>query len=670
MVLMARPLSGSPGFDSCNGQLTSTDPLPPRNSAAAWQTVLDQLVTPYYLNESYDALTWQFKVVANPQPGTNGWWPAKQCSAYSGNNFSPTSMVADAAQRMLHVALAARVISDADVLNSHNFIMMDNRQTNEGQTDVYGRIEPYQVQNAEGVPLAFTVRSSVVGEGLTDGFGVGIIEHELGNQLNLPELYTSPCQWAEPGGNPPPDDCVGYWDMAALNSNGFGVYERMLAGWLSPNSVRLEPQSWSGWVSVSPLERPNGDKLALILSTQSLLPPGAAQPPSPGPPTWQGYIVECRRQIDDDTNLPSGGLLVSYFDTTRGGNEPEVVVRRMLSLSVDDAALNTYETYLNTTLGVRVTYIGDAHNGSCIATVNLGTVFLVGSVESGLVLDVPFSSTLPGALIQQEQKNGGTNELWTLDQPAGATSYEIASLNSGLVLDVPAPSNVSGTKIRQWNTNGNTNQQWTLRGKGWRIFEVPSVNSGLVLDVFSSSKHPGTQIDQWTEIGGTNQQWTFTPPGFFTAGGFFRIPHVSIFGQSNATGANMKISGKNFSPGDGLHSHFMGVPGNQSGPDQFVQVDANGMFSVTTPIGFSSNKSSDASGYVAVVMQTGEGRVLAIGSVSAGYWVTNDPCWPIKQKIADLQEQLSEPNPPVVARALREEIRLQELALKACLEGH
>ena len=362
VVLMERPRFGSSGFTTC-GFLGQNDPVAPRNSASTWQTVLDQQVTTYYLTESNNAVNWQFKVVANPQPGTNGWWPAQQCSAYSGGNFGPTNLVADAAHRVLNLAHSQGLISAAEIANTRNFIVIDNRQTDQGQSD---GVSAYAVT----LLLPFIVRPSVVGEGSSNQTGVGVIRHELGNQLGLPELYSGPCPLVEPGGIVATDDCYGGWDMAAFNANGFGVYERMLAGWLSPKATTFEEQSWSGTISVSPLEQPNGDKLALILSTESLLQPGSPLPPSPGPGTWQGYILECRRQIGDDAGLPSGGVLVTYFDSTRGGNAPALAVRTVPQERWRDAILKPGNTYSNSTLGVRVTYTGDAPNGSCVVSVN------------------------------------------------------------------------------------------------------------------------------------------------------------------------------------------------------------------------------------------------------------------------------------------------------------
>ena len=311
------------------------------------------------------------------------------------------------------------------------------------------------------------------------------------------------------------------------------------------------------------------------------------------------------------------------------------------------------------------TYYNAARN-DCIAPPFFppGTEFVITSINSGLVLDVQAFSMKPGGQIQQSAGNEGANELWTLNYPEGAAGYEIVSVNSGLVLDVPGSSKLPGANLQQWSENGGANQLWLIRGKTPIAYEIVSVNSGLVLDIPASSKNPGVQIQQQIENGGGNQQWAFTPLG--------GLPSLSIVGQSNEIGATITIAGQGFNPGTGFYICYMGVPGNQPGvlPGEFVRVGADGKFSIPDPISFSSGNAADALGYVTIVLQTGEGRVLAIGSVSASYWVTNDPCWPIRRKIANLEDQLTDSNPPGVVRALNAEIRLQQRALKACEQGH
>ncbi len=333
--------------------------------------------------------------------------------------------------------------------------------------------------------------------------------------------------------------------MAASNANGFGAYERMLAGWLIPNATTLVRQSWTGTVSISPLEQPNGDTLALILSTQTLLPPGTPPPPSPGPGVWTGYMVECRREIVDDLALPSAGVLVTYFNTTRLPlNRPALVVRRTPGEAVGNRGLQPGGAFSNGQAGVRVTYTGDAPNGSCMVSVNLGTQFVVTSVNSGLVLDVPAFSKTPGTDIQQWTGNGGTNQLWTLSQTGGAGGYQGVSVNSGLLLDVANSSKQPGAQISREPMPASDGH---LKERALPILRFRRSTAGYSSTL--SSKQRGGQIQQWSESGRANQLWNFTP--------LDGRPTISIAGQS---GSNITITGKDFSPYDGLHSYYMGVP--------------------------------------------------------------------------------------------------------------
>ena len=60
--------------------------------------------------------------------------------------------------------------------------------------------------------------------------------------------------------------------------------------------------------------------------------------------------------------------------------------------------------------------------------------FKIVSRSSGKVLDVPNSSTLNNAIIQQVQDNGGANQQWALI-PAGNGFYKIMNRNSAKVLE-------------------------------------------------------------------------------------------------------------------------------------------------------------------------------------------------------------------------------------------
>jgi Ricin-type beta-trefoil lectin domain-like len=151
------------------------------------------------------------------------------------------------------------------------------------------------------------------------------------------------------------------------------------------------------------------------------------------------------------------------------------------------------------------------------------TQFVIASVSSGQVLDVPAFSLTPGAKIQQWPANGFINQQWRIRRISNR--YQILSNWSGQALDVPAFSTAIGTQIQQWPSNGLTNQQWTItRSPGSSGYEIVSADQGgagcgdpfcfpinLALDVPAFSTTPGAKIQQWGENDLANQQWLFNP---------------------------------------------------------------------------------------------------------------------------------------------------------------
>ncbi|WP_405015024.1 RICIN domain-containing protein [Kitasatospora sp. NBC_01539] len=96
-----------------------------------------------------------------------------------------------------------------------------------------------------------------------------------------------------------------------------------------------------------------------------------------------------------------------------------------------------------------------------------GNVYSLVGAHSGKCLDVSGASTAPGAAVVQWPCSGAANQLWAVDAvgdyaSAGNTSYVLRSLNSGLVLDVPDHSATPGTALDQWGGNGGSNQVWRV----------------------------------------------------------------------------------------------------------------------------------------------------------------------------------------------------------------
>jgi hypothetical protein len=245
--------------------------------------------------------------------------------------------------------------------------------------------------------------------------------------------------------------------------------------------------------------------------------------------------------------------------------------------------------------------------------------FMIYSVNSGQVLDVPGFSTTPGTLIQQWPPNLGKNQQWTFREVSLPHNgfYEIVSVNSGQVLDVPGFSTTPGTQIQQWPANGGTNQQWTFsRAPGSTGYEIVSRDEeyvacspdpcfptyvNLVLDVPGFSTHAGTVIQQWTENDGTNQQWNLHS---------LTSEKISL----GSGGSVLEVTGFGFPPGT-LACPVLLVPFSAT---PCATVLANGTFSATiSPPGF--YYSNSVRGYVVVTIEDNAGNVLAIGSTPGGF---------------------------------------------------
>ncbi|MFC8452451.1 RICIN domain-containing protein [Kitasatospora sp. NPDC057223] len=96
-----------------------------------------------------------------------------------------------------------------------------------------------------------------------------------------------------------------------------------------------------------------------------------------------------------------------------------------------------------------------------------GNVFSLVGAGSGKCLDVSGASTARGGALIQWPCTGAANQLWAFDavgdyaSPSN-TSYVLKSLNSGLVIDVPDNSTTAGTALDQWSSNGGSNQVWRV----------------------------------------------------------------------------------------------------------------------------------------------------------------------------------------------------------------
>jgi hypothetical protein len=138
--------------------------------------------------------------------------------------------------------------------------------------------------------------------------------------------------------------------------------------------------------------------------------------------------------------------------------------------------------------------------------------YYIVNASSGKVLDVRDFSKSNGAVIQQFQLNGGTNQQWNL-VPLPDGNQKIVNVQSGMVLANYDHSTRNGTPIVQRPWLGFLNERWQIFPQGNGQVEIRNAHSGKVLDNPAGSMGNGTQMIQWQWHGGANQQWTLLAAG-------------------------------------------------------------------------------------------------------------------------------------------------------------
>jgi len=139
----------------------------------------------------------------------------------------------------------------------------------------------------------------VIAEEEVPPFGnFGVLCHEFGHLLGLPELYA-------PGG--PPHEGIGVWGLMGQGT------------WLRLGERPPHPCAWSklrlGWADVETIERTaRGVRLPAVEETPRVI----KIPASPRRPE-EYYLLENRERIGADSSLPGEGLLVWHVDETVGG---------------------------------------------------------------------------------------------------------------------------------------------------------------------------------------------------------------------------------------------------------------------------------------------------------------------------------------------------------------
>ncbi|WP_377324981.1 alkaline phosphatase family protein [Rhodanobacter terrae] len=150
------------------------------------------------------------------------------------------------------------------------------------------------------------------------------------------------------------------------------------------------------------------------------------------------------------------------------------------------------------------------HNSPIYLTVNApaGVAYWVKSVNSGLVVDDPESSTASNTQVIQWPQTGYNNQKWMFAKNADG-SWTAKNVSSGLCLAAENASTSIRAAVVQATCTGGAEQKWQLKPQG-SGYELVDQHSGLCLDVPESSLTKGTALMQYTCHGTSNQQWTLT----------------------------------------------------------------------------------------------------------------------------------------------------------------
>ena len=135
--------------------------------------------------------------------------------------------------------------------------------------------------------------------------------------------------------------------------------------------------------------------------------------------------------------------------------------------------------------------------------------YVIQSVNSGKVLDVPGGNSSNGTAIWQYEYNGTNAQKWRVVQNSDGTYTLQTLLDTNKCLDIAGGSTADGASVQIYSSNGSAAQKFILIPKGYNAYSIKVLCSGKFLDVYCISKDNGALIKQYSENGLENQTWMF-----------------------------------------------------------------------------------------------------------------------------------------------------------------
>ncbi|MBI4918057.1 MAG: hypothetical protein HY825_19620 [Acidobacteria bacterium] len=328
-----------------------TDALTPRmTNCSDWVTLLNNETDTFYNRATFNQTNFQFETISGAGAPATGWLDLSYTAAANPGFWG--------------VAQDAITLADPYA----NFANYDRVLVITSWPDFGGSGGgPWWWAVSEGAEATVTPAAggsatpsrlmtlAIVNEWLANSFGLpfdeagSVMAHELGHQLALPTHYGSILvggAWR---------DTITPWDIMGLSPsyNHFIGYAKTNRGWIpaGPRIVTVGPPTTvtlDQTITLRPLEQTTA-------SPQVIRIPLAAGAP------FIGYVVENRRQINGDEQLPSQGVLLSGVNESTNSILRAIVMEDPSEpLNLDLAPLEVGEAFTDPSHGLTVTVLSQS----------------------------------------------------------------------------------------------------------------------------------------------------------------------------------------------------------------------------------------------------------------------------------------------------------------------
>ena len=263
-----------------------TDSTTTRNTAAQWAQVCNNNIKPFYALVTNNRTSFDFDGY--------GWYDI----GYANSDYQFTKSVKDAIK-----------LADKDInFSNYNRVMIIFNSTNfGGQGSVGAWANTFKTKEAGGFQ---TLSAACVNEWDSDNNAAELFSHELGHNCGLPDLYGS-VVWA-PG---IPRDYADPWGIMTLT---YGNFLRHFHTWCKVHRSWI--QAGPRIRGVNPPVGPGGfvdQTITLRPQELNVNDVQIIKVPITTAGGFYGYWIENRSQLNEDTDIPNEGVLISLVNEAR-----------------------------------------------------------------------------------------------------------------------------------------------------------------------------------------------------------------------------------------------------------------------------------------------------------------------------------------------------------------